>query len=123
MKRMLVAVILLSMMLHCASRLGFVSFLYKYRQEIAYNIGLITEIPIALCNGDYDFNKGLSIQTHDTDEEIPGFPQAQEIKLFVKDKEIKTFHSYPLALAAPDRAHDVLLRYASPARSIFHPPS
>lgn len=41
------------MTLHCASRLGVVSYLYENRLEIAYQIGLIAEIPIAMCAGDY----------------------------------------------------------------------
>jgi hypothetical protein len=78
--------ILASMVLHCAGRLGLLSHLYENRHHIAYTIGLITEVPIAMCSSDYDFDGGLAILENDTAEQ-PGqqhlFVQAQEIILFM----------------------------------------
>jgi len=85
----IVLVILCSMMLHCASRVGFLSYLHQQRQEIAYSLGLISEMPIAICSSDYDFNSGLVIHASG-DESTAGqtLPVALEIKLFFSPVEI-----------------------------------
>jgi hypothetical protein len=86
MKRIVSLIILVSMMLHCASRLGVISYLYQQRHQIAYQVGLIAEIPIALCDSDHDFSGELKIQHHDNDEKLPAtFTQAPEIQLFFQE--------------------------------------
>ena len=110
------------MVLHCASRLGLLSTLYTHRQEIAYRFGLINELPIASCTSDYDFNKGLSIQSHDDDAGVALFLTASEIKLFAID-----IHQHmgrnPFVLTAQHHSAAVSLQYTSPMLSVFHPPS
>jgi len=57
--------------------------LFQKRHELAYAIGLIEEVPIAMCNSDYDFNQGLKIETRDDSQSIPHVVvQAKEINLF-----------------------------------------
>jgi len=77
--------ILGSMVLHCAGRLGLLSHLYENRHRIAYTIGLIAEVPIAMCSSEYDFNAGLSLREDDSaNQPIQHFfVQAQEIILFM----------------------------------------
>lgn len=83
MRKVVIFVILGSMILHCASRVGLLSYLYQNRNEIAFVLGLTDEIPIAMCNSSYDFDKGLTIQSADHDETSQRtFPVAFEIKLF-----------------------------------------
>ena len=121
-RKLLSVIILFTMVLHCASRLGGLSYLYEKRHDFAYSIGLITEKPIAICSSDYDFGKGLAIVSADEDTPTaPGIIQSQEINLF--------FISL-LELATPERSLVVdgfsdtpLCRYALyPVDSIFHPP-
>lgn len=88
MRRIISLVILCSMMLHCASRLGILSYLYQERHSIARAVGLIQEIPIALCSSDYDFNQGLTIQHNDDADEMPvTFGHAHEITLFAPNND------------------------------------
>src|SRR6185436_13620850 len=83
MRRTLALLILFSMILHCASRLGVLSYLYENRNHIASTVGLISEVPIAICSSNYDFNDGLHIQHTDTDPSFPvSFLTAHEITLF-----------------------------------------
>lgn len=121
MKRILIFLILFSMMLHCASRLGILSHLYKNRHEIAHTFGLIKEVPIAICS-ESDFANGASLLLPDhQDQSAPIFSHAPEINLFcVEGDQFETrstsaFHrkgSTPFVLAS----------YATDLRQIFHPP-
>ncbi len=121
MRKVVGLVILTSMMVHSAGRFGALSFLYEKRQAIAYSIGLIAEIPIAMCSSDYDFGKGLKLEEFSSDHTMPAFMQAHEINLFyVSD----------FSLAEPDKIlllQDQIITdsgiYARIARpSVFHPP-
>ncbi len=123
-RRLTVWAIITCMVLHCSSRLGFLSYLYEQRQEIAHAFGLITEVPIALCSSEYDFDPGLVILTGtDSDQGLPSpLVQAQEIQLFF----ISTQELVEDLYASPRGKQLTILvnrRYASPALSIFHPPS
>ena len=109
------------MILHCASRFGALSFLYENRHSIAYSIGLITEIPIAMCNSDYDFEKGLMVEASDPDDRMPNFAQAHEINLFY----VQGLHlPEPNQILAPQKMLIFKLDgyYLSPVDPIFHPP-
>lgn len=116
-------VILCSMMLHCASRVGFLSYLYQQREQIAYSLGLIAEVPIAMCSGDYNSNVNLVITvSHDYSAAQPTLPVALEIKLFfvaaevpvISVKEIVDNNGNTLRRSRP--LHGCL-------PSIFHPPA
>lgn len=124
MKRAVCLLILLSMVMHCASRLGVLSYLYSKRHDIAYRVGLIAQVPIAMCNGDY-FTKQAPLVIDDldhADQQIPApFPQAKEIFLFLQPTtnlvatdvpEIELNH-----YTAFQEGH-----YIPPSLSIFHPP-
>jgi hypothetical protein len=109
------------MVVHSASRFGALSFLYEKRHTIAYSIGLIAEIPIAMCNSDYDFGKGLKIEESQSQHAMPVCMQAHEINLFYVSH---------LSLAEPKKvllSLDQIItdsgNYSLTARaSVFHPP-
>ena len=124
MKRALAIVVLASMVLHCCSRLGVISFLYSKRHDIAYQVGLTAEIPIAMCNGEYFAKQApLVLNDHqDQDEQSPShMPNAKEIQLFVLQSTIPLFgYSQSATLK-----HNTLLpmqHYSPPDLAIFHPP-
>jgi hypothetical protein len=124
MKKAVCILILFSMVLHSASRLGVISYLYGKRHDLAYRVGLIAEIPIAICNLDH-FSKQvpLVISDHDTtDKQLPvQFSQAKEINLFIQSHD----QSLVTARAALDSDHNTILieaRYTPPLLIIFHPP-
>jgi hypothetical protein len=122
-KKGIILVILFSMMLHCASRIGFLSYLYQQRHELAYTIGLIAEVPIALCSSDYDFDSGLKIRAQDeSDQSLPTVFQAREIQLFFFRQNIEV--NPELSLICENQIPGVIEKsYYPPSLSIFHPPS
>ena len=123
-KRGLVAIILFSMMLHCATRMGFLSYLYQQRHQIAYSLGVIAEMPIAMCSHQYELNKGLTIETgsqENSDLPLTVF-QTHDITLFF---QIAVFDFEPRK-ECPIKKHlafDCERKYTPPGFSIFHPPS
>ncbi len=111
-------------MLHCATRMNFLSYLYQQRQEIVYSLGLIDELPIAVCHYDYNSDKNLTIITQDDD--VSGLPatlfQAREIVLF--------FHSFSYELnprmellTASYTTQIADKNYTPPVVEIVHPPA
>ncbi|MEO7992396.1 MAG: hypothetical protein ABI663_22790 [Chryseolinea sp.] len=122
-KRSVVYLILVSMVLHCAGRLGLLNHLYQKRHDIAYSIGVISEIPIAICSSDYSHTKTIVLVDHKDESSIPvRLVQAQEIILYfnINSFEIKSSAS----LIVPH--HQIILKdqYLPPLLSgIFHPPS
>lgn len=122
MRRTLALLILLSMVLHCASRLGVLSYLYENRNQIANTVGLISEVPIAMCSSDYDFNEGLHIQHADTNPAVPAsFLTAHEITLFYQ-----AYSSFNLQknsnVADEGKSPYTVGDYPHPSLEIFQPP-
>lgn len=111
-------------MLHCAARMNFLSYLYERRQDIALSLGLIDEIPIAMCQHDYDFDKGLTIVTHDTNESrLPSpFLNAREIILFCQNSMINVDPRPEISITNPV-THLRKKKYTPPEFPIFHPPA
>ena len=121
-KRLLVYSILLSMALHCASRLGFIDHLYNNRNEIAFTIGLIAEIPIAMCNSDYDFGKKIGIKTSENSHTFPAtVTKASHINLFIVQKYSHS-HSLTLFLYKLSPITFIDLYKSALVKSVFHPP-
>lgn len=119
----MVILILTCMMLHCASRVGFLSYLYQQRHEIAFALGLIAEVPIAMCSSDYDFSDDLSVHVSDNDEAArQTLPMAFEINLFCIAEEIPDL-AVKEAGNTPGTPHDWSCPRAGCLRSIFHPPA
>jgi hypothetical protein len=89
---------------------------------VAYHLGLIAEIPIAICSGDYDFNNKLNFQSDNSDKAAaPIGYHAREITLFCLME--------CLQLHAPLHLFDSQLNVKylgtssdSPDRTIFQPP-
>jgi hypothetical protein len=112
------------MILHCAGRLGLLDSLYQQRHRIAYNLGLIAEIPIAICIGDYDydFDDKLKFQSGDADEtEIPISYQLRDITLFLVNDDLN-LNCEPYILSTAINVLHKVNPYLSPTRAIFQPP-
>lgn len=113
-------------MLHCAGRIGLLTYIYGQRHQIALALGMIDELPMTMCSHEYTPHADrLVIQEHgqSSDTTIPPAAfSAQEINLFL---------SHPgLAYLDPIRAELATTRisvvtesdYIPPTLSIFHPP-
>jgi hypothetical protein len=121
-RRLLCSVILVSLTMHCISRVGLLSYLYENRHSIAYSFGIISEIPIAICSSHYDFNKVLVIDSPETDQQLPAFASGNEINLFLMPA--LQLPGPPSGTLTPkSSAAYVDAPYSSPVRSIFHPPA
>jgi len=125
MKRVVCLVILFSMVLHCASRLGLVAYLYDSRYDIAYSMGLIADIPIAVCETEYftkDAPFSIVLPDNQADEQMPvKHFQAREIVLFAEEID----KSIPSIFSALNITHNTATfesRYPAPELAIFHPP-
>jgi len=111
------------MTLHCAGRLGVLSYLYQNKAQIAHTLGLIAEIPIALCSSDYHSDSGFIFQTNDDTSTTP--------PLVLQVSEVQLFIATPFNLQVPDRLllsefqfcaeHQKVL--SRPPQSIFQPPA
>ena len=121
-RKILSLAIIISMAFHCASRLGFLSYVYENRNNLAYQAGLITEIPIAMCSSDYDFSKGLSLQQDDSKESTPGgIPNAIEIILFAPAEPFNLPSSLPFLKSKINKCFQIV-EYTGPQFEIFLPP-
>jgi hypothetical protein len=121
-KRLLVYLILSSMILHCAGRLGLLDSLYQQRHRIAFNLGLIAEIPIAICSGDYEFGSKLNFKTDDQKEaNVPISYQASEIILFFVAEDLQPIQK-PEITSRFFNTQYTAVAYCSPNQAIFQPP-
>jgi hypothetical protein len=120
-KKPIVYIILLSMTLHCGCRLGFLDLLYQKRHQIAFTIGLIGEVPMTMCNSDYDFDRGIKIESTDSEGRMPISTIAHEIDLFyipgyqLLVKNIELYKEYH------DSYSDTF--YQDHPYAVFHPPA
>lgn len=123
MKRAVAILILLTMVLHCSSRLGFISYLYNQRHAIAFTVGLFDEIPIAICGDEYFADRApLIIQDlNDTDSQLPvQSSQAREINLFIQGSSYCLTADPGLDIVHNNRPAPSF--YLSPDLAVFHPP-
>lgn len=124
MRKGIAIVVLLCMTLHCASRLGFISYLYSQRHQIAYSLGLISEIPIAICGPDYFASQApLVIQdTAEDDQNLPAsLSSAREVQLFLQLSPNHIFDQ-----TGTDLNHSTEYQasgYPPPVVPFFHPPA
>jgi hypothetical protein len=122
-RKLTVYIILVSMVLHSACRLGILDQIYQKRNEIAYAIGLVKEIPIAVCSSDYAYRKSLKVATQDDPHSVPSaIFKAEAINLFF-------MASYELTDPKKTALYDIISGYhtdlynLTSVRSVFHPPS
>ena len=122
MRRTISLIILLSMMLHCASRLGVLSYLYENRHEIAFNLGLLEEMPITRCESDHGFSTTLKIEHQESDKRLPvNLNQAREIHLFIQTAGLHLRNENGI-LKEPAFTLFIETKYLSPILAIFRPP-
>jgi hypothetical protein len=116
-------IILVSMILHCSSRLGVLSYLYENRHDIAYRVGLVAEIPIAICESNYNFSKGLIVQHNNVDDEAPAsLTTAHEINLFFQFNASDLLSKCKFVNSATAPAPYMQRIYHSPFIKKFQPP-
>jgi hypothetical protein len=122
-KKLTAYIILLSMTLHCACRLGVIDRVYKKRNEIAFAMGFIAEIPISICSSDYKTTHSFKLDKSDVNEAVPGLVfKTEYINLFLiqaykhPDKET-------IALNQNSFCALVNLYKFALSRGVFHPPS
>lgn len=123
MKRAFSIVIILSMTLHCASRLGIISYLYSQRHEIAYSVGLIAEVPMTMCNDEFHRIGGVLVllQSRTADDRVPiVLSAAQEITLFAHVEYLQL--SSPTGTLTEHNTSTILNAYSKRLSAIFHPP-
>jgi hypothetical protein len=90
-KRILVILILGSLSLHCASRLGVIYYLFNQNSKESFllSIGLIDEISISICSNDFQPKNRVYLEnTQETTTRIPILPSAEEIHLFISHSEV-----------------------------------
>ncbi len=119
--RVISILILVSMTLHCLSRLEVVSYWYANRHDISYSLGLRAERVIAICKGNYFQNAHLKIEEGAEGRTSAELVQAQEILLGCPPDEVVT----PIATQQPVKKANSPYSIGSYCRScpdIFHPP-
>ena len=89
---------------------------------MALYIGLIGEVPIAMCNSDYNFLKELKVEAIDTNQAIPWLTQAHEINLFFIE-EYRQANPQKIFLLETAQSGRIENYYLTPIFSVFHPPS
>lgn len=120
MRKAIPLVILAVLIIHSASRLGVLSYVFAHRYEIAYSLGLEKERTISTCNADY-FQDLTLIQAQPVDDShVPG-------QLFHADEIIldspPPVLSYNPKSESMEYLHIPLIRvYPYPGSEIFHPP-
>jgi hypothetical protein len=84
MRKAIISTILLSMVLHCACRLGVIDHLYNNRKNIAFSIGVIKEMPIASCGSEYEHPLTIEVDDDASGDSVPATTfKAQQINLFL----------------------------------------
>jgi hypothetical protein len=122
-KRLLVFAILISMILHCVCRLGLLNHAYKKRHEIAHTLGLIAEMPIAMCSSDHDFGGKLIVEMDEDEGSIPAdTTQAREINLYCISAFVLSSQKNSIPVREPINTHCNLYSLTL-IDSIFRPPS
>jgi hypothetical protein len=120
MKKFLSILILVSMTLHCASRLELLNYLYSNRHDIAYAVGLSAEKVIAMCSSDYSPDSKLLLPSED--RHPSSLIHAQEINLFAPQHQLVFESNVRLEILLLPSGY-VSPPYSSPLADIFHPPT
>lgn len=122
--RKLVAIFMLLVMLsHFAGRWGVISYLYENKDRIAHTIGIISEIPIAMCSSDYDFGGPLLVsETDDSHATAPLVLDVKDANFFLSSFSFTVRLEVPITITNFFGKSDGRLRDGS-LDSVFHPPS
>lgn len=122
-KRIVTISVLFCMTLHCAGRLSVLSWIYEQRQQIAFELGLVDERPIAVCGSGY-LDDGLVILQQDgASHAKPSTTfEGQQIELFFEAKLISLIPS-PCLTRNEFLSSDTDDIFHAHLKAIFHPPS
>ncbi len=107
------------MIVHCAARLGMLSYVYGHRFELAYSLGISSEKYIPLCKSDYASVTHLSLPA-ESGEEAPVTIQAADIQLFGPVDTMTLPERVGTVL--PTLRHESSTFHSVPLPPIFHPP-
>jgi hypothetical protein len=109
-------------MLHCASILGFIDYIYNQRHDISIVLGLIEEAPITLCGSRYEHPKTFKVADQKEHKSPESHPKAHRINLFFAS--VHHIQNKPLGSDKNDRfAHFSNLYSFSLIDSAFRPPA
>jgi hypothetical protein len=123
MRQFVTIIILTSMFLHCMSRLGMVEYIFKQRHSIAHTLGIIDEIPMAMCDSDYVGDLGFVYTEVDQDQQVPSLPLqlTSEIQLFLFPPSIGLSKLDGSVVSHQTLYSDYDMRVFT--SSVFHPPA
>jgi hypothetical protein len=111
------------MVLHCAGRLGVLSYIYRSKAEIGHWLGMIKERPITVCDSHYFFDRDLKISTDTEDEQPLTVTQAQEIILYFNAVKPITIQPSVVLIPSTNEIHCTLNIQLPHLADIFHPPA
>ena len=120
-KRILSLLILISMVLHCSSRLGIISYLYSNRHTLANTLGITQEKHIATCDSNYFADHDLAIDT-DHDDLPVTIVQADEINLFCVSMPAFNVHA-SFSFLNKDATPYLAKHYVPVCLDVLHPPA
>lgn len=122
MKKVLSLILVFSMVLHCAGRLGVIQYLYEQRNQIALALGIIDEIPIPVCSHDYYSSDGLVVQADDDQQPPVRIAQSHEINLFAGNTTFTWAIKSPFVERQTGFPADDAPCYSTHLSRIFTPP-
>ncbi|MFM7859348.1 MAG: hypothetical protein ACKO96_47350 [Flammeovirgaceae bacterium] len=121
-RRVISILILASMIIHCASRLGWMDYIYANRHSIAYTLGISAERVITSCGFSYHQDHSFAFRQAADDTSHPELVKAQEIHLFLVLKLEPSLQPTRLIINQPLQAY-FFEEYNLYFSDIFHPPS
>lgn len=123
-RKAVIGLILSAMVMHCAVRIGLVSYLYEQRYEIAFALGFIDEVPITQCGHQYlaEVDFYIDVPQDVNDLSLPQAAHVQEIHLFLDATPAIGFPADRGSLQVVHSSRVVSSGYPSPHSGIFHPP-
>lgn len=120
-KRIVCVIILSSMALHCAARLGLLDYLYSKRSTIAFSLGLTAERVIASCGLGHYQQESLTMADEGDHPGNPIGSQAIEIQVFFQSVICVLPSNFPSFMSNQFQIHSEG-RPSDYGRSLFHPP-
>jgi len=121
-KRVISVVVLVSLVLHFSSRMGFLAYVYKQRHEVARFFGVIEEVPIAECRSSFYLSTDLLVDGEPDDDATPAvLSGAPEITLFFNSSDTDVRPEWVL-LMANVRGVYIPTEYTCPETDVFQPP-
>jgi hypothetical protein len=111
------------MTLHCATKLGVIDHLYRNRHHIGIALGMLSEMPVAMCGSQYNHPTKIIVSPVDKDcENHPLSLKINEINLYCTENSIQVGYTAFFECELSFSSSVNLYQYFS-HRPIFHPPT